>query len=111
MGVGEEVAGGGLVYLSVDAAVRRTEADQTCSPGTRSCRICQATTLPICTDMSGLRRRRGFGSADVGESPMRHGEGVFRIMTLSDRPGFVVFVVDAGDEAHCMLGVTRLCHM
>jgi hypothetical protein len=42
---------------------------------------------------------------------MRRGEGVFSFKTWSDRCGFVVFVVGVGDEAHYMLGVTRLCRM
>jgi hypothetical protein len=50
----------------------------------------------------------GSGPQTWENPPMRRGEGVFSFMTWSDRYGVVMFVVDIGDEAHCMLGVTRL---
>jgi len=53
----------------------------------------------------------GSGPQTWENPPMRRGEGVFSFMTLSDRYGFVILVVDVGDEPHCMLGVTRLCRM
>lgn len=53
----------------------------------------------------------GSGPQTWENPPMRRGEGIFSSMTLSNRYGFVILVVDVGVEPHYMLGVTRLCRM
>lgn len=98
LGVGEEVAGGGFLCLGTDAAARRTE--------TESVRRPRRPDVPIwAIRVVG----EGPGRQTWENPPMRRSEGVFSSMTYSNRHGFMRFVVDAGDEAHYMLGVTRLC--
>jgi len=53
----------------------------------------------------------GSGRQTWQNPPMRRGEGVLSFISWSNRYGFVMFDVDVGDEAHCILGVTRLCRM